>query len=107
MRMARSTRALIGASILALGLWGALIHFLGPYVHYSFARNTVWHFMSDRLWLDVPAGAVAVLTGGVMIPAARRPTGIRAGARNGRTRRRLPFGRCARRRDRATRHVGG
>jgi hypothetical protein len=80
MRMARSTGALSGALIVALGIWGALIPFVGPYFDYSFAPSTAWHFTTDRLWLDVLPGAAALIAGTLLLLAARRWTGIVAGA---------------------------
>jgi hypothetical protein len=79
MRVVRSTAAVPGALIVVLGIWGALIPFVGPYFHYSFAPNTAWHYTSDRLWLDVLPGAVAVLGGVLLVLVATRVGGVIAG----------------------------
>src|SRR5438552_5589801 len=72
MRMARSTGALSGLVIVLLGIWGALIPFVGPYFDYSFGVNSTWHYTSDRLWLDIIPGAVAVLGGLLLLVGTRR-----------------------------------
>lgn len=72
MRMARSTGALSGLLIVLLGIWGALIPFVGPYFDYSFGVNSTWHYTSDRLWLDIIPGAVAVLGGLLLLVGTRR-----------------------------------
>jgi hypothetical protein len=79
MRIARSTGAVSGVLIALLGIWGALIPFLGPYFDYSFGINTSWHYTTDRLWLTILPGVVAVLAGVLLLLARRRVTGVFAG----------------------------
>jgi hypothetical protein len=79
MRMARSTGALSGALIVLLGLWGALIPFLGPYFNYSFGVNSTWHYTADRLWLSILPGVLAIVGGVLLIVAATRLTGVIGG----------------------------
>jgi peptidoglycan/LPS O-acetylase OafA/YrhL len=78
-RMTRSTGAVSGLLIVLLGVWGALIPFVGPYFNYSFGTNTTWHYTTDRLWLDILPGALAVLAGIMLLLAATRAAGILAG----------------------------
>jgi peptidoglycan/LPS O-acetylase OafA/YrhL len=78
-RMTRSTGAVSGLLIILLGVWGALIPFVGPAFNYSFSPNTTWHYTTDRLWLDILPGALAVLAGGALLLAATRAAGILAG----------------------------
>ena len=78
-RMTRSTGAVSGLLIILLGVWGALIPFVGPYFNYSFGTNTTWHYTTDRLWLDILPGALAVLAGVMLLLAATRAAGILAG----------------------------
>jgi hypothetical protein len=78
MRMARSTGMVSGALIVLLGIWGALIPFVGPYFDYSFGVNSVWHYTS-RLWLDILPGAVAVLGGVLLLRATTRKAGLVGG----------------------------
>jgi hypothetical protein len=79
MRMARSTGAVSGLLIVLLGIWGALIPFVGPYFDYSFGVNSAWHYTSDRLWLDIMPGAAAVLGGVLLLFAATRMAGAVGG----------------------------
>jgi hypothetical protein len=79
MRMARSTGALSGLLIVVLGLWGALVPFVGPYFNYAFGVNSTWHYTSDRLWLCILPGALAIAGGLLLMAAATRPAGVIGG----------------------------
>jgi hypothetical protein len=79
MRMARSTGAVSGLLIVLLGIWGALIPFVGPYFDYSFGVNSAWHYTTDRLWLDIVPGAAAILGGVLLMLAATRMAGAVGG----------------------------
>jgi hypothetical protein len=79
MRLPRTTGALSGVLIIVLGLWGALIPFVGPYFHYAFGSYTSWHYTTNRLWLDMIPGAVAVLAGLLLLRSAGRASGLLAG----------------------------
>ena len=79
MRIARSTGAASGLLVALLGLWGALIPFVGPYFDYSFGTNTTWHYTTDRLVLSILPGAAAVVGGLLMVRAASRAAGALGG----------------------------
>jgi hypothetical protein len=79
MRIARSTGAVSGVLIVLLGIWGALIPFVGPYFDYSFGVNSAWHYTTDRLWLDILPGAAAVFGGVLLMLAATRMAGAVGG----------------------------
>src|SRR5256885_6292422 len=79
MRLPRSTGAVSGLLLVVLGLWGALIPFVGPYFDYSFGTNSTWHYTADRLWLDILPGALALLAGLLLLTASRRPSGTLGG----------------------------
>jgi hypothetical protein len=79
MRIARSTGAASGALIALLGIWGALIPFVGPYFDYSFGINSTWHYTIDRLWLDILPGAAALLAGLILLTARTRATAALGG----------------------------
>src|SRR5436305_14076105 len=79
MRLPRSTGAVSGLLIAVLGLWGALIPFVGPYFDYSFGVNSTWHYTADRLWLNILPGAVAVIGGVLLFIAATRIMGVVGG----------------------------
>jgi hypothetical protein len=79
MRLPRTTGALSGLLIVLLGLWGALIPFIGPYFHYAFGSYQTWHFTTSRLWLEIVPGVVAVVGGFMLLSGARRTEGIVGG----------------------------
>jgi hypothetical protein len=68
-----------GLLIVLLGTWGALVPFVGPYFDYSFGVNSTWHYSTDRLWLDVLPGAVAVAGGLLVFSARTRTAGVVGG----------------------------
>jgi hypothetical protein len=63
----RSQGALSGAFLALLGLWGALIPFVGPYFHFAYSPDRAWAVTAGRMWLEVAPGAVTLLTGVVMV----------------------------------------
>jgi hypothetical protein len=79
MRLPRTTGLLSGLIVIVLGIWGALIPFIGPYFHYAFGNFDKWHFTSNRLWLDVVPGVVAVIGGWMLFTGSRRKSGIIGG----------------------------
>jgi hypothetical protein len=52
-----------------LGLWGALIPFVGPYLHFAYTPtpDRAWAVTAGRMWLEVVPGAVALVSGGLMV----------------------------------------
>lgn len=79
MRLPRTTGALAGVVIILLGLWGALITFVGPYFHYAFGSYTAWHYTSNRLWLEIVPGVVAIIGGLMLLRSSRRAGGVLSG----------------------------
>ncbi len=78
-RLPRTTGALSGFLVILLGLWGALIPFVGPYFHYAFGSFQTWHYTSERLWLDIVPGAVAVIGGLMLVRSSHRMSGLIGG----------------------------
>jgi hypothetical protein len=70
LRIPRSRGALSGVLLVLLGIWGALIPFIGPYFHYAYTPNRTWDYTSGRLWLEILPG-VAALVGGVIVLMSR------------------------------------
>jgi hypothetical protein len=70
--MRRTTGAASGLIILILGVWGALIPFVGPYFNFSYSPDKTWHWSTGRLWLDVLPGVVAAIAGFMLMGAGRR-----------------------------------
>lgn len=69
----RRTRGVFSGIVLAiLGVWGALIPFVGPYFHYAYTPDTAWTYNSGRLWLEILPGAAVFLGGVLLIITAAR-----------------------------------
>ena len=70
--MQRSRGAGSAFLLVVLGIWGAIIPFVGPYFSYTFGVTAPWFFTYVRLWLNVLPG-IAVLLGGLILgPSANR-----------------------------------
>ena len=78
-RLPRSTGALSGLLVILLGIWGGLIPFVGPYFHYAFGSYRTWHYTSERLWLCIIPGAVAVIGGLMLLRSSHRSSGLLGG----------------------------
>ena len=65
--------------MILLGIWGALIPFVGPYFHYAFGSFQTWHYTSERLWLCIIPGAVAVIGGLMLLRSSHRSSGLLGG----------------------------
>jgi len=61
----------IGILLMLLGIWGALIPFVGPYLGFAFTPDRAWAFSSGRLWLSVVPGAAAFI-GGLLVATTDR-----------------------------------
>lgn len=70
LRIPRSRGALGGLAVLLLGLWGALIPFIGPYFGFAFTPDDPWVWTAARGWLQVLPG-VAAIVGGLLMLASR------------------------------------
>jgi len=76
LQMRRSRGAFSGFVLMLLGLWGALIPFIGPYFHYSYTPDTAWVYTSARLYLEIMPGAAVFLGGFFLMIATGRHTAI-------------------------------
>jgi hypothetical protein len=70
LQMRRSRGAFSGFLLMLLGLWGALIPFIGPYFDFAYTPDKAWTYNTGRLWLELLPGA-AVFIGGFFLMAAR------------------------------------
>jgi hypothetical protein len=77
--MPRSRGAIVGLCLIVLGIWGAIIPFVGPYFHYAFINLHKWHFTYGRLWLDIIPGVATFFAGLLLLGAANRGTALFAG----------------------------
>ena len=76
LQMRRSRGAVSGFLLILLGLWGALIPFIGPYFHYAYTPDVGWHYTTARLWLEILPGAAVFLGGFLLLIARTRHTAL-------------------------------
>ncbi|KUI31290.1 hypothetical protein AU196_18400 [Mycobacterium sp. IS-1742] len=74
MRIPRSRGATSGFLLILLGLWGALIPFVGPNFDFAFTPDQPWTWTNARGWLEVLPGAVTVVGGLLMLTSRNRAT---------------------------------
>jgi hypothetical protein len=72
MRIRRSHGILGGTLIALLGIWGALVPFVGPYFHYAYTPDKAWTYDHGRLLLEILPGAAAFLGGVLLVYAMSR-----------------------------------
>ncbi|MFI9415203.1 hypothetical protein [Nocardia gamkensis] len=72
LRIPRSRGALGGLAVLLLGVWGALIPFLGPSFDFAFTPDEPWVWTAARGWLQVLPGVTAVIGGLLMVVSRNR-----------------------------------
>jgi hypothetical protein len=73
--MQRSRGAGSAFLLVLLGIWGAIVPFIGPYFHYTFGVTAPWLFTYDRLWLNILPGVALFLGGLILGPSANRASG--------------------------------
>lgn len=78
-RVPRSRGAVSGLLLMLLGLWGALVPFIGPYFDYSYGSNQKWHWTAGRGWLEVLPGAVCLVGGFLLLTSKSRIRGSLGG----------------------------
>lgn len=74
--MQRSRGAMSGFLLILLGVWGALIPFVGPYFDFAFSPDTPWVWTDARGWLEVLPGAAAVIGGLLLVVSGNRATAM-------------------------------
>lgn len=79
LRVVRSRGSLSGALLVLLGIWGALIPFVGPYFDYAYSPGVAWTWTTGRLWLEVIPGVATILGGLLLAMTANRAVGVFAG----------------------------
>ena len=79
MEMRRSRGAMSGFLLILLGLWGALIPFVGPYLDFAFTPDQAWTWTIGRGWLEVLPGAVTVAGGLLLLVSRNRATAMLGG----------------------------
>ena len=77
-RMPRSRGALSGVILVILGVWGALIPFVGPHFNFAYTPDQDWAWSTARGWLEVLPGAAAAVAGLLLVIAGNRVTAMLA-----------------------------
>jgi len=75
----RSRGAATGFLLVVLGLWGALIPFVGPYFDFAYAPGGAWEWTAARGWLAVLPGAVTVVGGLLLLVSSNRAAALLGG----------------------------
>jgi hypothetical protein len=76
LRVRRSQGALSGVLLVLLGIWGALIPFVGPYFHYAYTPDKAFDATAGRMWLEVLPGVVTLVCGLVVLTSRFRPVAV-------------------------------
>ena len=79
LHMPRSRGALSGLLLIILGVWGALIPFVGPYFHFAYTPGQAWAWSTARAWLEVFPGVVTVVGGFLLLISGNRATAMFGG----------------------------
>jgi hypothetical protein len=79
LKMPRSRGAASGFLLILLGIWGALIPFVGPYFDFAFSPDRVWVWTAARGWLEVLPGAATVVGGFLLMSSRNRFTAMLGG----------------------------
>ena len=77
--MPRSRGAASGFLLILLGIWGALIPFVGPLFDFAFTPDREWVWTASRGWLEVLPGAVTVVGGFLLLSSRNRFTAMLGG----------------------------
>jgi len=79
LHMPRSRGAVSGLLLIILGVWGALIPFIGPYFHFAYTPDQVWAWSTARAWLEVFPGATTAVGGFLLLVSGNRATAMFGG----------------------------
>lgn len=77
--MARSRGAVTGPLLMLLGIWGAIIPFVGHYFGYGFTPDNTWGWTAGRAWLEVAPGAAVLVGGALVTSSAHRASAMLGG----------------------------
>jgi len=77
--MQRSRGAMSGFLLILLGVWGALIPFVGPYFDFAFTPDQAWAWTDARGWLEVLPGAATAVGGLLLLVSGNRAIAMLGG----------------------------
>lgn len=79
LQMPRSRGAASGFLLVLLGIWGALIPFVGPYFDFAFNPDREWAWTEARGWLEVLPGVATAVGGFLLLSSRNRFTAMLGG----------------------------
>ncbi len=79
LHMPRSRGAVSGLLLIGLGAWGALIPFIGPYLHFAHTPDQAWLWTTARGWLEVFPGVITAAGGVLLLVSGNRATAMFGG----------------------------
>jgi hypothetical protein len=79
LHMPRSRGAVSGLLLIILGVWGALIPFIGPYFHFAYTPDQAWAWSTARAWLEVFPGVTTAVGGFLLLVSGNRATAMFGG----------------------------
>ena len=79
LHMPRSRGAVSGLLLIILGVWGALVPFVGPYFHFAYTPGEVWVWSTARACLEVFPGATTAAGGFLLLVSGNRATAMFGG----------------------------
>lgn len=79
LQIPRSRGAASGFLVILLGLWGALVPFIGPAFDFAYNSDQGSAWSATRGWLEVLPGAVAVIGGLLLVRSRNRATAMLGG----------------------------
>ncbi len=79
LQMPRSRGAASGFLLILLGVWGALVPFVGPYFDFAFTPDQEWTWTTARGWLEVLPGAVVAVGGLFLLMSRNRAAAMLGG----------------------------
>lgn len=79
MRIPRSRGAASGFLVILLGLWGALVPFLGPVFDFAYDPGQGSGWSNARGWLEVLPGAIAIVGGLLLVRSRNRAAAMLGG----------------------------
>ncbi|MFN8204030.1 MAG: hypothetical protein U0S48_15810 [Solirubrobacteraceae bacterium] len=72
MQIPRTRGAVSGLLLIVLGVWGAVIPFVGPYFGLVIGSDQTWDWTWGRFWLSILPGAAAFFGGLLLLTSAHR-----------------------------------
>ncbi|HME74915.1 MAG TPA: hypothetical protein VKI00_04445 [Mycobacterium sp.] len=79
LHMPRSRGAVSGLLLIILGVWGAVIPFIGPYFHFAYTPDQAWAWSTARGWLEVFPGITTAIGGFLLLISGNRATAMFGG----------------------------